>query len=280
MYNVRYHLASLISVFFALAIGLLLGGLIAEQSPVNVQEAVLQGIERDIALTRESNAQLLAENVIAYDFSDMLLVHYVNGRLMDYTVLVVGIDGHDVNSTIADLEGAGARTVRVTPVFNVEDSDQWQFQSDEDLDGLEYQAVINVYNPVSMADANGQDTAASLNGVLLERYFTYLAELGEAHDVPVIFAAIDNEEDSLIDDAWAAGFSGTNQLGNRYGSYSLVVLISSDTVGMFGTMDGAVALYPDVPDDPVPDDEPDNSEDEDSDSDADDSDADNSEEDA
>ncbi|MCL2379905.1 MAG: copper transporter [Coriobacteriia bacterium] len=278
MYNVRYHLASLISVFFALAIGLLLGGLIAEQSPVNVQEAVLQGIERDIALTRESNAQLLAENVIAYDFSDMLLAHYVNGRLMDYTVLVVGIDGNDVSSAIADLEGAGARTVRVTPVFNVEDSDQWQFQSDEDLDGLEYQAVINVYNPVSMADANGQDTAANLNGVLLERYFAYLAELGEARDVPVIFATIDNEEDNLIDDAWAAGFSGTNQLGNRYGSYSLVVLISSNTVGMFGTMDGAVALYPDVPDDPVPDEEPDNSEDENSD--ADDNDADNSEEDA
>ncbi|MCL2680214.1 MAG: copper transporter [Coriobacteriia bacterium] len=238
MYNLRYHLASLISVFFALALGLLLGGLIAGEAPTNVQEALLQGIEREIAQTRESNAQLRAENIIAYDFSDLLLANFVDGRLTDYTVLVIGSADRDVQSAIVALENAGATTAHIVPLYD-EDSDSWLFSSDVAFETLNYQAIVNVYRPLDE------------QGNYRDNYFDYLQELGQASDALVVMASIDDSENTLVTEGWNAGFSGTNQLGNRYGAYTLVVLVSSNTTGKFGSLDGAT-LYPSVPDHLLP----------------------------
>jgi len=245
MYNVRYHLASLISVFFALAIGLLLGGLLAaEQVPTNVQEALIQQIEREIAQERESNDRLVAANVVAYDFSDMLLAGFAHGRLDDYTVLVIGAAERDVQLATTDLESAGATVVHAAPLYD-EEAAAWVLQGDFDFNPSvdfdleeeqpEFHAIVNVYNPV---DEEGE---------YIGDLFDDLQELGEQLDALLIFASIDNEENTLVSDGWAAGFSGTNQLGNRYGAYTLVVLIASDTVGKFGSMEGAAAFYPYVP---------------------------------
>ena len=41
MYNIRYHIASLVAVFLALALGLVLGGLVVQQGTFSKQQKAL-----------------------------------------------------------------------------------------------------------------------------------------------------------------------------------------------------------------------------------------------
>ena len=47
MYNVRYHIASLVSVFLALALGLVLGGLIVDKTPATSQSSLVTGLKQE-----------------------------------------------------------------------------------------------------------------------------------------------------------------------------------------------------------------------------------------
>jgi len=237
MYNLRYHLASLISVFFALAIGLLLGGLVADRAPENVHEALLEGIERDINQVREDNAQLRAENSTISDFADVLLEDFTRDKLEGRTILVLGDDDQDVHVILEGLEQAGATTIHAIPELD-EGQDSWSLHSDVDLYYVELHGIVNNFEP----RAEG--------GEYLSYYFVYLREIQAYYEVPLIFATrdqSDNEGTELISYAWEEDFSGTNQLGERYGMFTLIVLLASDTQGKFGSSDNVEALYPDLP---------------------------------
>ena len=238
MYNVRYHLASLISVFFALAIGLILGGLIADRAPENIHEVLLEGIERDIAQVREDNSRLRAENTVAYEFADLLLNDFIRDRFEEETILVLGEDGAEARIVMDALEDAGATAVHAVPGFD-EDSGEWRLQADYDFEELQFSGVVTVFEPAGEASE------------YLSGYLVFLHEVQEFYEIPVIFmTSFDEDEEErndLIAIAWEEGFSGTNQLGNRYGTYTLIVLLASNIEGMFGSGEDAIALYPTVP---------------------------------
>ena len=246
MYNMRYHLASLVSVFFALAIGLVLGGLISDRTPENIHEVLIEGIERDIAQVREDNTRLRNENSIAYHFADILLGNFVQGKLEERSILVLGSGDIETLIVLDILENAGAIAVHAVPEFD-DEYRQWRLQSDQDLEEKDFSGVVNVFEPTG-------EGAQHLRG-----YFAYLRQMQQYYDFPVIFmttASVNEVDDSegeeeerdLVSHAWEAGFSGTNQLGNRYGTYTLIVLLASETEGKYGSGEDAIDLYPTVPD--------------------------------
>ena len=55
MYNVRYHIASLVSVFLALALGLVLGGLIVDKTPTTSQSSLVTGLKQEFETLRADN---------------------------------------------------------------------------------------------------------------------------------------------------------------------------------------------------------------------------------
>ena len=236
MYNMRYHLASLISVFLALAIGVLLGGLISEQTPENLHETLIEGIERDMAQLREQNAVLSSENELIVEFSDMLAENFIEDRLEGRTILVLGDDENIVEMAIADLESAGAATVYYVPEFDSE-AGVWGLLESPSLEALEFHGIVNTFEP------------AGEGGEYLSEYFIYLREVQEFYNLPLIFATTESDEGEvdMLNYAWEEGFSGTNQLDTRFSAYSLIVLLISDTEGKFGTMEEALALWPPVP---------------------------------
>ncbi|MCL2537744.1 MAG: copper transporter [Coriobacteriia bacterium] len=258
MYNMRYHLASLISVFLALSIGLILGGLLADRSPENVHDVLLEGIQREIAQTRESNTQLRLENRIAYDFADMLYGDFAHGKLEDKTIIVLGPEGQEARMAISAVESAGASAVLLTPEYD-ELARVWTILGDFDFENTAFAGIVSVYDPTATvaaaaaADAaadentNGANTAAAVDAQYAEGYLSFVSELVQYHAVPLIIASIEDDASSLASLAWDHGLSGTNQLGNRYGSYTLVVLLGSDTAGMFGNFDEESQLYPPIP---------------------------------
>jgi len=235
MYNMRYHLASLVAVFLALTIGLLLGGTIAGRAPENIHDTLIEGIQRDVDIQRERNDELRAENIIIRDFSDMLMDDFVADRLLGKTILVFGTDAQDIQRVTVAFADTGAELVQISPNFDHE-ADAWTFGGDFDLEALDFHGIVNIFEP------------AGIEGEYLSDYFEFLQQTQENYEVPLIFAAIDTyEEDNFIVYAWDAGFSGTNQLGNHYGTYTMVVLLGSNTEGMFGSTEGALALYPPTP---------------------------------
>ena len=235
MYNMRYHLASLVAVFLALTIGLLLGGTIAGRAPgEGIHDVLIEGIQRDVDLQRERNDELRAENIIIRDFSDTLMDDFADGRLEGKTILVFGVETRDLQMVTTALAGTGAELVQISPNFD-EDYDMWTIEGELDLAALDFQGIVNVHEPT------GTD------GEYLEEYFEFLKQTQEHYEVPLIFAAIDTYEGNLISYAWDAGFSGTNQLGNHYGAYTMIVLLGSATEGIYGSLEAATALYPPLP---------------------------------
>jgi len=235
MYNLRYHLASLASVFLALAVGLMLGGLIADKAPSAAQDALVKGIEADIAQTREQNTQLRSDNKNLNDFSDMLLQGFTAGRLNESRILILGRNNKDGNTTVAALEKAGAATIVLLPIYD-EETESWSL--DEEIlsnPELPLDAIVNVFEPTD--DDKGD----------LEGYLDFLESLTGSTQLTLICASADTEETRLVDLAWTKGFSGTNQLQSRFGAYTLVALLTGGNPGLYGTTNAATALFPPLP---------------------------------
>jgi hypothetical protein len=239
MYNLRYHLASLMSVFFALALGLLLGGLLADRNPADAQDALVQNIERDISTTREQNAQLRTQAQESSDFAQVLTDDFISGRLDGLTVLVLGMPGRDVNTMVTDLETAGAATLIVEPVFDAE-TETWSYGDITLPEGLG--GIVSLFEPVD-------NEATGDNGIAYrDDYFAFLAELQANLGVKVVSVSPEVETNKMVSVAYdREGFSGTNQLGTAYGRYTVVALLSGADAGLYGTDHMAAALYPPLP---------------------------------
>ena len=92
MFNIRYHIASLVGVFLTLALGLMLGGLVVQQGAVERQQsALVDGLRKEFAQIREDNQSLTAENEALAGFSGQLTDAWAAERLDGQTVLVVSV---------------------------------------------------------------------------------------------------------------------------------------------------------------------------------------------
>jgi hypothetical protein len=115
MVNFRFHIVSLIAVFLALGIGLVLGTTFLEDATVDTLEGQLQGLESDLDREAERNAdlqrQLDAFEAEATGLDEQLGESLFDGRLRGVPVLVVasdGIDGGLVDRVTGALEQADA----------------------------------------------------------------------------------------------------------------------------------------------------------------------------
>ncbi|MFO7318220.1 MAG: copper transporter [Limnochordia bacterium] len=123
--DIRYHLASLVAVFFALGVGILVGTtLSAAETGQEVREQWLAAIERELEALRGERQQARAEvervakeRDFYRDFAEELVAWAVQGRLpgQEVAVAVLGPDPEAAARLEAALERAGAAVVRRPP---------------------------------------------------------------------------------------------------------------------------------------------------------------------
>ena len=107
MYNLRYHIASLVSVFIALSLGLVLGGLIVDEgSPANNQ-AIVDSLKADIETVREHSAEVQAQNDVLASFIDQNVSALIADQLDEYAVIVIRDDGDAADIAQAVVTQAG-----------------------------------------------------------------------------------------------------------------------------------------------------------------------------
>lgn len=97
MVNFRFHLVSLVAVFLALGVGIIVGSTVIDQ-------ATVQGLERNVDSLREQRSNARAERNEARDalshwetFDDEIPAELLAGRLAAVPVLVVAVDGVDAD---------------------------------------------------------------------------------------------------------------------------------------------------------------------------------------
>jgi copper transport outer membrane protein MctB len=145
MINFRFHLVSLVAVFLALGLGILVGSTVVDQKIVDRLDSDIARVRRENADRRDTNKQLAQENAQLREFVDNVAPYADDERLNGMSVAVVaeqGVDGDDVKDAAQALRDAGAEVPGVVWL-----QDDWQLDTDERVQEL--QTALGIDGSVS-----------------------------------------------------------------------------------------------------------------------------------
>ncbi len=111
MINFRFHLVSLVAVFLALGLGILVGSTVIDQGIVNRLDTEIRNVSRDNSASRSANDKLSAANKRLQQFIDDAAPFVGDGRLDGQSIAIVaerGVDQGVLKDTAALLRSAGA----------------------------------------------------------------------------------------------------------------------------------------------------------------------------
>lgn len=111
MINFRFHLVSLIAVFLALALGIVVGSTVIDRAIVAGLKTQIDRVERNADDQRQENEQLQREIEQVRAFADEEVPFVVQGRLSEVPVVVLatrGVDEEDTHAIVQTVREAGA----------------------------------------------------------------------------------------------------------------------------------------------------------------------------
>jgi hypothetical protein len=282
MYNLRYHIASLVAVFFALAIGLLLGTVVAERGMLDDQgvEVVRELQARFDEISAENEALSLGlERDRA--FSEDAVGPLVDGLLSDTDVVVLASAGqaHSVEAIRETVQSAGGAAYVVTlntPALGLDQTEP------EGLAGLLFGEGLEMAEPgealreqvaellyaewraggerplTELLVSTGRMSTESLTGTFTVDAVVIAGTGSEGCDPLSLSLA----QRIIADGGFAAaaelsetpggvasvcdgeGVSAVDHLETPQGRLSLVYLLAGRASGYYGTGDGADGYYP------------------------------------
>jgi len=122
MYNLRYHIASLVAVFLALAMGLLLGTIVVDRGVLSTQQAALvSGLQKDFDEIRAESVVVRKSNATLTAFAGDVVPRLVDSVLASRTVVVItSPENADTAGRATEVIKAGGGVVAVA-TFNAGD---------------------------------------------------------------------------------------------------------------------------------------------------------------
>jgi len=280
MYNLRYHVASLVAVFLALTVGLLLGTVVAERGVLDRQrEALVAGLQKDFAALADANTRLTQDNDAHAAFIDSALPTLVGGRLEGATIAILIADGQNEDAYSATVDAvleAGGQPLRVVisePGFSLEETQTLEAvenlfpESTTDLRASVLTSLAAEWSapgPRPVSDAlrdlgvlggevlpddigvRGMAVLASWedgpDAIGLE-----LAARLATRDLAALGVESTNERTGMALAAVEAGISAVDHVDTAQGVYSIVMVLARQAEGHFGLLDGADGRFPIAP---------------------------------
>ena len=135
MINFRFHLVSLIAVFLALGLGILVGSTVIDQKIVNRLDAEIGRVDRENSARKAAGQVLAKENDRLRKIIDDAEPFVGDGRLERFSIAIVaerGIDHGSVKKAEDALRAAGAD---VPAILWLDDS--WQLDTDSRVQSLQ-----------------------------------------------------------------------------------------------------------------------------------------------
>jgi hypothetical protein len=109
--SLRYHIVSLVAVFLALALGIVVGSTVLKEGTVSILRATSQGLRQESERTRTENDALRKELGRQQEFTTTMLPDLVRGKLAGQSVVLLDtdkVDG-DLRGKVEEaLQAAGA----------------------------------------------------------------------------------------------------------------------------------------------------------------------------
>ncbi len=126
MINLRYHVVSLVAVFLALGVGVVMGSTVIDRVTVDALEAQVDRVENSVKATQAENRRLDEQLRTVRDFAGQARDRIAEGQLEAVTVLVVAVTGIDrepvdgLRQALASSEADLAGTVWFTGKMRLE----------------------------------------------------------------------------------------------------------------------------------------------------------------
>ena len=141
MINFRFHIVSLIAVFLALGLGILVGSSVVDRVIVNRLDQEIKSVRHDSSQANSDNAKLRDQLAQTNDFLKNSAAFAVDQRLADVPVAIVadkGVDTGSVKSVLTMMRAAGASVPGVLWL-----QDRWLLNTTKDVTALAKAARVN-----------------------------------------------------------------------------------------------------------------------------------------
>jgi hypothetical protein len=162
MINFRFHLASLIAIFLALALGVVVGAGVIDRGVVDTLNNRLDKVEEKSDRIQSENNDLKGENSDLRDFVDKSQCYAVEGRLATDEVAVVAVRGVDPDRVKRTSDAVKCAGGRVNGVLWLED--KWKLANDEDAKAMADALGSTARRPATLRTAAWKQLAARLRG--------------------------------------------------------------------------------------------------------------------
>lgn len=125
--NFKYHIASLMAVFMALAVGILIGSVLpGDNALLNQQEQLSDNIETQLDLLKKNNEQMKVvssglelENNSLKQFGSQIIIPLVDQKLQGKNVAIINTGGYSLpEDFILTLKNSGANIASITTLTN------------------------------------------------------------------------------------------------------------------------------------------------------------------
>jgi hypothetical protein len=179
--NLRYHIVSLVAVFLALGLGIVMGSTVIDRVTVDALNDNLDDVRRSVGAIREENRKLGDQIKQGQDFAETTRDQLLRGHLRNVPVMVVaiaGIDRRPVDDLRRALAGAQA-TMQGTIWF----TSKMRLASDGDVRALAGALDVPVDRPevvrrqalarVASARENASADASPLAALQSAGFLTY-----------------------------------------------------------------------------------------------------------
>jgi len=279
VYNLRYHIASLVAVVLALAMGLLLGSIVVERGVLSDQQtALVKGLQEEFDKVRTESAALKVENDALSAYSAESAPALVRGVLEGRTVLVIAApdSGDTVASVNSSVRGAGGRAAVVTFTsagLSLSDEDvsaaavktlglpqgsvdqtvvvnalarEWTTPNDPRTltKALAAAGGLKLTGLPASATVDAVAVTAAFEGTPDPAAFALVRALRAVRAMPAVGVETLKRSDGSAVAAKTAGFSGVDDIDMPLGSVSLVWVLSGRANGLFGVGETVDSAYP------------------------------------
>lgn len=284
MYNLRYHLASLVAVFLALSIGLLLGTVVAERGMITDQSnAMISDLQKRFDEITAANDELSLGVERDSAFAEDVVPLVIGGQLDGLDVVVLAssgrVDGLDTATSAITQAGAFPMVVTLDetalgldtsiPVGLASYFEKRGIETPDPGEGLEQlvaEALVKEWQSdgsrplttllmsAGVLGADSLSDTATVDAIVLmgpsstgvDPFALACSEALTATGGTAVAAEASASEGGVAATAAAAGLPALDHLSTPQGRFTLVWLLAGRAVGYFGTGAGAEGYYPEL----------------------------------
>lgn len=279
MYNIKYHIASLVAVFLALALGLVLGGLVVRQGGFDKQQSqIVSGLQKQFDSLKKQNSALKDDLDLEQGYAEQMTDAWVAGRLSGRTVLVItstvkGVGGDAAITAVRDAGGSAAVVTMSKPRFGLTDKTvaaavRSVVGSSTDLENGLVSALATEWSqpdiPRPLTAVLQEAGVITVNGLSASMAATQVVDVAAfdkkpdplALDIAQAYAAAGrfalgaqapSPNTGVAAAASARRLSAFDTLGTNPGRFTLVALLSGGQQGYYSVDENATAKYPPIP---------------------------------